>query len=115
MKTTIQIWGLLIAFCMMILVIPQLIGYSLIYRQCNSLASYVVEIIEVSEGVNEYALSKIEVIEEKNRKISIETSQNTINDKYDNYLVTCTKQFKIPYIEIDFSVRASKLTRRILK
>lgn len=113
MKTTIQIWGILIAFCMMILIIPQLIGFSLIYRQCNSLASYVVEIIEVSEGLNEHSNSRINKITEKYKKLKIEIIENNLNDKFQSYQVNCSKQFEIPYIQIDFSVSASKITRKI--
>ncbi|MFV0550803.1 MAG: hypothetical protein ACK5L6_02615 [Anaerorhabdus sp.] len=116
MKVTIQIYSFLLIFCVLLFIIPQVISIAMIYRICNSTASYVVEIIEVNEGMDNQGevMRKIENYIENHSKIELKIEKGDIDKTYNTYEVTCFNRFHIAILNLDYEVKASKNTRRVI-
>jgi hypothetical protein len=114
MKATVQMYGLIIAFTICVLIIPQLIGFSVCYKQCNSIASYSIEVIEVNEGLTENAQALINELESKYPKVIVNIVANTVSDRYKVYTVTCNKDFHISIIDLDYTANSSKISKRVI-
>lgn len=116
MKAIIQSYGLIIIFSMFLFIIPQVFAISMVYRSCNSTASTVVEILDVSEGLNQdkNTMQRINRYMEKVPKIELELVEEELTDGYKMYRVTCSSQYKIRLLGIEYEIRATKNTRRVI-
>lgn len=116
MKTTIQIYGFVIIFCVLLFLIPQVCSFALIYRQCNSVASYIVEIIEVNEGVdiNGNTMDRINSYMEKYPKMKVDISKQEISEDFNTYKVRCYTDTTISILSLKYEISSSKNTRRVI-
>lgn len=116
MKATIQIYAFILIFCILLSIIPQVISVAMIYRICNSTASYVVEIIEVNEGIDSKGsvMEKIADYMDKHPKIEIKIEKEESNNTYKIYQVTCFNKFHMTILNLDYEIKASKNTRRVI-
>ncbi|MEF9967566.1 MAG: hypothetical protein RR766_03555 [Longicatena sp.] len=115
MKASVQMYGIIVTFAVFIFLFPQLMGIAVLYRQCNSLASYLIEIIEVHEGINadNGASKMISDTLEKYPSVVCKTEKAVMDDFF-VYNVQCSKEVKISIVNIPVEIRASKKTRRVI-
>ena len=115
MKGLIQMWALIATFIFCVLLLPQIMFSSIVYKDCNQIASLVVEIIEVNEGLSTNAQLRIDNFMEKNKSFSIILERNEISDTYYSYTVVCTKSYFTSIINKEFEMQAFKTTKRVMR
>lgn len=116
MKAIIQSYGLIIIFSLFLIILPQVFTIAMIYRTCNSTAAYVVELIDVSEGLNEKKNTQDRINEYMKQypRIELRIAQEELVDGYKMYRVTCLNQYRISVLGIDIVIQATKNTRRVI-
>ncbi|MEG0238555.1 hypothetical protein [Anaerorhabdus sp.] len=115
MKSSIQIYGIIVVSSVFLFLFPQLLGLAMLYRQANSIASYLVEVIEVHEGVTSQNGAN-DVIQDELKKVPkliCTFGKEKINNFY-TYTVDCNKESKISILNIPIDIRVSKKTRRVI-
>ena len=112
MKTTIQTYGLIFAFSIMFLVIIQLLSFSAYYSKLTSIASYVTEVIEVNEGINDTVLTEIANFD--NEFIEIIYQQEIINERYCVYKITAKANIHLLVVGTNYQLTSTKYTRRVI-
>ena len=115
MKGTIQMYGMLIVFMMLVLILPQLIAFSVIFNQCNESATYIVETIEVNEGINTQSQDEINKFINDYPSLRITLEETPINDRFKSYNVKVERDWKITVLNYTFTTKATKKTKRILR
>lgn len=80
------------------------------------MASTIVEIIDVSEGLNQEkeTMQRIETYVQKYPKVECNMEKQELVDGYKMYQVTCLNKYQISLLGIRYTIRASKNTRRVI-
>lgn len=115
MKASIQMYGIIITFALFLFLIPQLLGIAMLYREINSVASYITEVIEVHEGISNHNEAE-EIIQDKLNKypkLMCTFSKEEMN-KFYTYNVKCSKETWISILNIPFELSVKKVTRRVI-
>ncbi len=116
MKAVIQIWGMLIVFMIIVFCIPQLMVFSVSYRQCSSIATGVVELIETHEGITEtnQAHQKIAQIQNEYLNFDIAYKKENLANHQNKYRIIVTKVVKLFGSNIEMKVTSDKQTKRVM-
>ncbi len=115
MKMPVQVYGILFAFSLSILVLPQILNYAICYRQCNSVAMYFVDVVEVYDGLEERIIyeKKLEM-SKRYPTMEIEINRVIIDQQYVSYRVVCKKKLSFSILKLDITVQAEKQSKRIV-
>lgn len=113
MKAVIQSYGLLFVFSIALLVLPQVLHYAIIYRQVNSVAIHIVELIEVHDGITSVAQEKIDEIQNSKTMMDVIIEENRLSEDYHQFNVTVKKMWKIGVIQLEYVVESTKKTKKI--
>jgi hypothetical protein len=114
MKVSVQVYGMIIVFALMIFIIPELLNFGVYFSHLNSLSSYVVEVIEVNEGVNDNVLTVIETLQAKNPGFEIEYTFQQVSNNYKVYDIKVKTNMKLNVLKMDYNLESNKKSKRVL-
>ena len=114
MKASVQIYGMIIVFTALVVIIPELLNLSVYFTHLADLSSYVVEVIEVNEGINDNVIGKIEQLQEANPGFEISYSSEEINDRYRIYRVVVRTDVKLNILKMDYNLKSERESKRVL-
>lgn len=114
MSKLISEYASLYLYCMFVLILVGLMGIAVYYKPISDAAAYIVDVIEVNEGMNEHATTKINNLKSELTKAVITVTKEDLTDRYRTYNVTVTTTLTIPVIKLEIPLSTTKSTKRVL-
>ncbi len=115
MKSSIQIYGMTVVLCLFVMILPQLLGYAIAYKQCNQVASLAVEIIEVNEGIRDGIIDeRLKAYGQESSLVVLSYNKEELTNNYFMYQVSCSQKISIPIINVHHTVKVVKRTKRVI-
>lgn len=115
MKATIQIYGLIIVFMVMVIIIPSLLNYAICYQRCSTICNQLIDVIEVNEGILKTNDVEEIVIKTKQKYhdylISINPEQ--VTNTHSRFHVCVKKNVSILSDKINFLISCKRVTKII--
>lgn len=114
MSKLISEYTSLYLYCMFTLILIGLMGIAVYYKPISDAAAYIVEVIEVNEGMNELATTKINNLKTQLTKAVITVTKEELTDQYKTYNVTVSTTITVPVIKLEIPLSTTKSTKRVL-
>lgn len=114
MKASIQAYGMIIVFGLLIFIIPELLNFGIYFSHMNDLSSYIVEVIEVNEGINDNSLYILKQLSIDNPEFEIEYQSKNVSSTYKIYDVKVKTNLKLNILNMDYNIESNKKSKRVL-
>lgn len=113
MKQGIQTYILLFVLTLSVLVITQLSGLVIRFKELSEVGMLAVEIIEVSDGVNDKTLLDLVKIQEEYQSFEIDYRRIDYDKDYHYYEIKVQNDFRIAALNYSYPIISKFNTKRL--
>lgn len=113
MSKAIEGYGIIYLFCMFVLILFGMLGYAVYYKPISDASCFVVDVIEVHEGLTSDAQVIINQLDQDMTKATIQINPQAMGD-YKSYQVKVITSLHLPVLNVDIPLTSSKSTKRCL-
>lgn len=98
---------------MFVLILFGMLGYAVYYKPISDASSYVVDVIEVHEGLTSDAQVLIDQLDQDMTKATIKIDTQSMGD-YKSYQIKVITSLHLPILNVDIPLSSKKTTKRCL-
>lgn len=115
MKQSVQMYGFLWLISLGLLMLTQLTGLVIQFKEVSEISAHAIELIEVHDGLDENCMVALEKLQALYPKLILSFEEKDYDLSYYYVILSGSYNFEIPILNLKIPITTTKQTRRLNK